>query len=191
MGKARKLILWTGIVGFLICFVTAISLMVDGLRNETEPVDLGIILGNKVELNGKPSSRLKARLDHGVTLFSSGEVKLLMVSGGIGKEGYDEAVVMQQYLVSQGVPEANIRVDSHGVDTRHTAKHARALMTKEGLESAKAISQWFHISRCKLALKQADIETVSGSAPKYFEELDLFALPREVLGWWAYFLRLK
>lgn len=191
MRKLRKFVWRAALAGIIFAIINMAVLVTDGLRNETEPTDLGVILGSKVYPSGNPSQHLTARMNHGIELFKKGEVKALMVSGGFGKEGHDEAKVMQRFLIKSGVPSGKIIVDSKGIDTRHTAKHAKAEMDQLGLASAKVISQYFHISRCKLAFRQAGIETVGGSAPWFFQGRDAYSLPREMIGWWAYLLRLK
>ena len=64
--------------------------------------DYAIVFGNKVYENGKPSVRLQKRLDAGIFLLKEHKVNKLMVSGGLGKEGHDEALVMAKYLIKKG-----------------------------------------------------------------------------------------
>lgn len=84
-------------------------IIIDGLNDELKPVDTAVVLGNKVEDDGQPSERLKARLDRTLELYGEGYFALVIVSGGIGKEGFDEAKVMKSYLLANGIPEQNIK----------------------------------------------------------------------------------
>ena len=184
------------LLAFILTFgVPLVWILADGLNEDAMPdsgaSDLGVILGGKVYPSGQPSDYLMARLDHGARLWREGRVHKLIVSGGLGKEGHDEARVMQQYLIAEGIPADRIVVDSQGVNTRATARFTAELLQREGGASAMVISQYFHITRSKLAFRQAGIAEVQGSAPWYFQWRDVFSVPREVVGLWAYGLRLR
>lgn len=187
----NRAIRWSLFGLLTISLATLTWILVDGLNDDRGSSEIGVILGGKVYPSGVVSDYLAARLDHGQKLFSEGRVQQLLVSGGVGKEGHDEAVVMRDYLVGKGVPSDRIIVDSNGVNTRKTAEFAAVELAKLEADSVVVISQYFHIARCKLAFSQAGIGEVSGSAPWYFQWRDLFSAPREVVGIWAYLLRLR
>lgn len=138
---------------------------------------LGVIYGNKVELSGEPSQRLKSRLDIGYDLYQDKKIDKIIVSGGIGVEGFDEAKVMKEYLIEKGIDETDIFIDSLGYTTRETSENAFGLL-EDG--EIVGISQWFHIARVKLSLKQAGFEKVYWYAPTYFELRDIYSLFREL-----------
>jgi vancomycin permeability regulator SanA len=100
----KKLGIKLSFVLFLWFIIHTILIVTDGLNDELADVDIAVVLGNKVELDGQPSNRLKARLDKSVELYGTGYFKNIIVSGGIGKEGFDEAKVMKEYLVNKGIP---------------------------------------------------------------------------------------
>ena len=89
-----------------------------------------LVLGSNVELTGVPSARLAARLDRGAGLYAAGVVK----------HGFDEALVMRDYLVRAGVPAASIIVDSGGADTD---RHRRPM--KRGEPGGQSISMTVHL----------------------------------------------
>lgn len=51
-------------------------MIIDGLNDELKPVDAAVVLGNKVEVNGRPSERLKSRLDKSVELYKGATLLL-------------------------------------------------------------------------------------------------------------------
>ncbi|HPJ16420.1 MAG TPA: YdcF family protein [Spirochaetota bacterium] len=107
---------------FVFWFAVHISATVlDGLTDEIEVSDAAVVLGNKVEPSGLPSPRLKSRLDKAISLYENGFVKYIIVSGGKGEEGYDEARVMHKYLLANNVPENSIIEDSEGMNSHMTA----------------------------------------------------------------------
>ena len=113
----------------------------------------------------------------------------MIVSGGVGKEGFSEARVMADYLVDfGGIPRAAILLDKKGNTTKDTALNSSALMSANGFKSAVVITQYFHISRSKYALRRAGIKTIYSAHPEYFELRDLYSIAREVVALPIYWL---
>jgi vancomycin permeability regulator SanA len=164
------------------------AIVADGLSDDARRCDVAVVLGSKVELDGKPSARLAARLDKAVELHRAGLVPEVIVSGGLGKEGYDEATTMRDYLVAHAVPAPAIIVDSAGVNTEATARNSAALMRARGYTCAVAVTQYFHITRTKLALRDAGVATVYGAHPDHFEWRDIYSTLREAFAVPAYWL---
>lgn len=152
----------------------------DGLRDTLGPADLAIVLGNTVNPNGQPSARLQARLDKAVQLYQQGWFTQVLVSGGLGQEGFDEATVMKRYLIEQGLPETHIYIDSVGNTTRDTANNAAKLMQANNWHNALVVSQFFHLPRCKLALHQTGITTIYSAHANFFEPRDFYSTLREL-----------
>lgn len=163
--------------------------VIDGVNDELKPVDAAVVLGNKVETNGQPSERLKARLDRSVELYNEGYYRFIIVSGGIGKEGFDEAKVMKAYLIDNGVAEDKIIEDSNGYNSYMTAQHTSDIMDELEFNSVMIISQYFHISRTKLAFRKMNIEEVYSAHAKIFEARDLYSIVREFPAYYKYLLR--
>ena len=183
-------ILTRGIVGSIGLLIIGAGLIsIAGLNDKIDRADVAVVLGNTVDLNGKPSARLQARLDKTIELYQQGVFKNTIVSGGVGKEGFDEAVVMKQYLVIHGLPTEQIYVDSQGNNTYLTAKHTAQLMTEHKWQSAIAISQYFHLPRTKLALQRFGVKTVYTAHADFFELRDLYSTIREVFSYGSYQLR--
>lgn len=164
-------------------------IVIDGLNDELKPVDVAVVLGNKVETNGQPSGRLQARLDKAFELYGEGYYPLIIVSGGIGKEGFDEAKVMKAYLIERGIPEDKIVEDNHGNNSYMTAQNTRKIMDNLELESAMVITQHFHISRTKLAFRKMNINEVYAAHAKIFELRDIYSIIREFPAYYKYLLK--
>ncbi len=176
-----------GTIAMLIIAATTIALV--GLRDEIDRADVAVVLGNTVDPNGKPSARLQARLDKTIALYRRNLFTETIVSGGVGKEGFDEAVVMKAYLVANGLPPQHIYVDSQGTNTYFTAKYTARLMTDRNWQSAIAISQYFHLPRTKLALHRFGVKTVYTAHAEFFELRDLYSTVREVFSYCSYQFR--
>lgn len=179
----------TTLAVMLAFILSATLIVVDGVRDDIHAADVAIVPGNKIEKDGRPSERLRARLDAVVMLYRQGLFPNVIVSGGVGVEGFDEAEVMKKYLIENGLPEANIYPDNGGATTYLTAKAAAQMMREHGWQSAMVISQYFHVPRLRLAMKRNGISTVYSAHAKYFEVRDVYSIAREVVGYGAYLVR--
>ena len=120
MRVGLKYDLFFGVI-FLWCLIHTIIIVIDGLHDNIDISDAAVVLGNKVELDGKPSKRLKGRLDRAVELYKKEYFEYIIVSGGIGKEGFNEAKVMKNYLVEKGIPNECVILDDKGYNSFMTA----------------------------------------------------------------------
>ena len=140
-----------------------------GLDSTARPADVAIVFGNQVQPDGTPSPRLVARLETAAKLGRSRLVHTLFVSGGIGREGHDESLVMRDWLVAHGVPDSAIVRDSLGSNSHLTALHAAAWMRAHGVHRANVVTQYFHVARAVLACRRAGIDVVGAKAPRWYE----------------------
>lgn len=169
--------------------VAFLAISMAGRWDDARPSDVCVVLGSTVGPDGRPSERLRARLDKAVELYRAGMFHDVIVSGGVGEEGFDEAAVMKRYLVENGIPGDRVHADGRGLDTFKTARNARAEMAARGWGSALVVSQYFHVPRCRLALRRAGIGEVSSAHANYFELRDLYSTGREVFAYAYYLVR--
>ncbi|AWH84124.1 YdcF family protein [Flavobacterium album] len=154
-------------------------IIADGLQDEGKTADAAVILGTTVNEDGTLSERLRQRVACGLELYKAGRVKYIIVSGGLGKEGFYEGDKMKEYLVQDGVPANRIVTDNQGYNTRDTAKNVRKLKDSLKLKSLIAVSQYFHVTRTKMLLRKQGFKDVSNVSPRFFEFRDLFSIVRE------------
>jgi vancomycin permeability regulator SanA len=187
MHRTRLRFFWWILAAAVTLFAGAAAVLsVEGLRDKVVDTDLAVIPGNTVFPDGTLSARLKSRLDAALPLYREGHVKGILVSGGIGAEGQDEAAAMQRYLVGMGVPAAAIITDNKGINTFETARFTAALMKEKGYRPPILVSQFFHIARFELALKRHGVATGGHVHARYFETRDLYSQAREVVGYAGY-----
>lgn len=156
------------------------AFIVLALMPRAGPADLAVVFGNEVLADGVASPRLAARLDTALSARARGLVALIMVSGGKGASGFNEADVMQAYLIRAGVPADAVLVDQEGVNTMATAVHAAAILRARGLRSAMVVTQWFHVPRCILAMRRNDVGVVAATYPAFVERRDVYSVAREL-----------
>ena len=173
-----------------IFIVHVLIIIITGLSCRAKKSDLIIVLGNKVEESGIPSKRLQYRLNKSYELFQAGLAPIIIVSGGIGKEGFDEAEIMATYLIEKGIPKERIIRDNQGVTTYASALNSRSIMTQNNTHSIIIVSQYFHLLRSKIAFEKMGIQQVSlEHAGWFFEWRDVYSIPREIAGIYYYLFR--
>lgn len=183
-----KLLVCGFAVIFLWFIIHTVVITIEGLRDNIGSTDAAVVLGNKVELNGEPSERLKGRLDKAIELYEKGYFEHIIVSGGNGKEGFNEAAVMKEYLVDKGVTGSHIILDQEGYNTYSTALNTKEIMADRGFASITIITQFYHISRTELAFRKAGIDNISSAHGEYYELRDLYSLFREFFAYYKYLL---
>jgi vancomycin permeability regulator SanA len=159
-----------------------------GLHDVVEPTDLIVVFGNTVNPDGTLSARLASRLDAAQVLFDNGYGRYILVSGGLGKEGYDEAKAMAEYLMRHHIPQDYILQDSQGLNTRATIQNTKSIMQEKNLHSVIAVSQYHHIPRILLAFKQAGINNVYHVHAEIRELRDGYAIIREFFAFYNYLI---
>lgn len=162
-------------------------IIIDGLSKPKNAADYAVILGNKVNDDGTLSIRLEKRLECGLQLYKTARVKGIIVSGGLGKEGYYEGDEMKKYLVQKGIPDSVIIIDNVGNNTRLSVTNVLNLQTQLHFKSIIVVSQYFHISRTKMLFRKNGFTAIESASPDYFEWHDLYSMIRE---FFAFYLQL-
>lgn len=105
---------------------------------------VAIIFGAGLRRDGSPTAVLRDRVQTGVSLYFSGKVERLLMSGDNQSAYYNEPEAMRQYAILLGVPDEAILMDAAGTRTYNTCYRAKAVF---GLESALLVTQKFHLPR--------------------------------------------
>jgi len=184
--KTKSIILGALLFSWFLIHVIVIT--VDGLIDNPHHADYILILGNTVNPDGTLSSRLKARVDKGLQLFNDSLADKIIVSGGLGVEGYYEAREMKKYLIDKGVDEKNIIVDDLGINTVETARNFVKITNGNDKNSVIVVSQFFHITRTKYILRKLGVKNVYGAHPDYFEWRDFYSVFREFFAFYQYMI---
>lgn len=164
-----------------------------GTTDYRRPADAAVIMGARVYASGQPSPLLADRLRTGIELYRTGLVPVLVMSGGDGSDGFNEAAVMRDAAIAAGVDPGAILLDAAGNTTEVTVRNSLALLAgKDGAPPVRliAVSQAYHLPRIQLAYANAGIDVLTVPAPEAqpIRELPLF-IAREVPAFWSYLLR--
>lgn len=184
--KNRKQLFKLLLTIFLIWFIGhIIYITIDGLHDNGKSADVAVILGNKVNEDGTLSERLEKRLECGLNLYRKHRVKKIIVSGGLGKEGFYEGDKMRDFLISKKVPDTAIIVDNLGNNTRATVINTMKLKDSLHFKSLIVVSQYYHVTRTKMLFKKQGFQNVSSASPNYFEIKDAYSVLREFIGYYT------
>ena len=89
--------------------------------------DCAIICGYPANEDGTISSILKSRIDLGIDLYMTHQVRYIIVSGGAIHNAYNEAEVMRDYATEKGVPKENILIENQAKSTYHNILYSKKL----------------------------------------------------------------
>lgn len=185
MRHPRRIIKILVTVLLLWLFGHLMYITIDGLTDEKKQADIVVILGNKVNEDGTLSKRLEKRLECGLNLYRNRRVNKILVSGGLGKEGFYEGDKMKDYLTENGVPDSVVIVDNLGDNTVKTVNNTLKLKDSLNFRSLIVVSQYFHLTRTKMLFKKRHFENVSSVSPAYFEFRDIYSLLREFAAYYT------
>lgn len=108
-------------------------------------VKTGVLLGTgKYLQNGLINDFFEKRIKATVTLFKSGKIRFILISGDNSTKQYNEPQDMKHALVKQGIPEKFIYLDYAGFRTFDSMIRAKEIFNQD---SFVVISQKFHNER--------------------------------------------
>jgi vancomycin permeability regulator SanA len=161
-----------------------------GTTDYRRAADIVVVFGAQVHGNGAPSTSLRDRMATAISLYKDHLVKKVLVSGGVGDSGYNEALVMRDMAVTAGIPKRNVIVDSMGVNTEATVRDSVPFFGGEPRPRVLAVSQFYHLPRIKLAYQRAgwNVLTVPAGTSTRIRETP-YLVAREVPAFWVYYVR--
>lgn len=173
-------------MGFASCCALVAA---DGLQERVEPADAIVVLASLVKPRDVPSARLEARLQRGLDLWRAGVAPVLIVSGGVTRQGVDAAEVMRRWLLQRGVPDSAVVADRGGRNTWATAAFVSKWLREHRGSRVVAVSQYFHLTRTRLALARCGVPWAGSSPARFLEWRDAYSLPRDTWGLFVYALQ--
>ena len=168
--------LWPAARGLLLAGLALLALLalvctlivIEGRRDDLGQVGVGrigaaVVLG-AAQWNGDPSPVLRARLDHAQDLYRRGQVRLIVLTGGVGAgDTLAAAAAGRQYLIGRGLPAEALLVEDTSTTTWENLRNSVPLIQANGIGAVVLVSDPFHMLR---ALKMArDLGLVAYSSP--------------------------
>lgn len=116
-------------------------------RDSLRATDAVVVLG-AAQFDGEPSPVLRTRLDHAYDLYQQGVAPTIITVGGNQPgDRFTEAEAGRNYLVSKGVPAADIVAVPEGNDTIASLQAVAEQMAGLGARSATLVSDPTHMAR--------------------------------------------
>ena len=130
--------------------VSLVQVVQAGRADAREPVDAIVVLG-AAQYDGRPSSQLRARLDHAITLWEADVAPVVMVTGGKQPgDRFTEAEASRRYLVERGVSDDAILMENAGRTTYESLESAAAVLLAADADDVVLVSDPFHMKRSEL-----------------------------------------
>lgn len=105
---------------------------------------VAIVFGAGYWSSGVLSDVLRDRLDAAIELYRAGRVEKLLLSGDNRVIDYNEPAKMQEYALSEGIPEEDLVLDFAGRRTYDTCYRARDIFM---ISDAILVTQRYHLPR--------------------------------------------
>jgi uncharacterized SAM-binding protein YcdF (DUF218 family) len=154
-----------------------------------QPVDLAVVLGNRVLPDGTASAPLEERTLAAIDLYQRGMAKHLFLSGAVwdakrpGEHQLNEVAAMREVCIAHGIPESAFTLDPIGINTRATADNAHVFMKANGYTSAVVCTSNYHLFRTVLAFRQAGISAFGvASVQTVWTPVDPYEAVRDLVG---------
>lgn len=150
----RRIVIFGMLAVFTVWVVSAVAVLVWSSRDEAQPAQAIVVLG-AAQYAGKPSPVLRARLDHGLSLWERKLAKVLILTGGTGVgDTTSEAAVGRTYAKKRGVPDTLILVENEGRTTSESMRAVAGMLEVRGLNSALLVSDPFHMLRLRILARR-------------------------------------
>ncbi len=171
------------LVGSLLCFVliTIILVVLDGLNDVGANADAALVAAH-----GDYSSGGDPQLERVAKLYKDGEFQKVIVSAFNGGASFEEQAAMTRYLEGHGVPSSAIIEDSGAKDTGDMAHDVASIMKRQQLTSVMIVTDYYRMSRIKLALLHAGVSSIAKSHVGSAQVQDAWPIACEVVALYGY-----
>jgi len=152
-----------GLVGLILPRLITTMYAVDRIfqKESALPEGIAIVFGAGLRRDGTPTPILRDRVQTAASLYLSGKVEKLLMSGDGQMEGYNEPEAMRQFALSLGVPNEAITLDFAGSRTYDTCYRAKTVF---GVKSALLVTQKFHLPRALFLCNALGLEALGVEA---------------------------
>jgi len=170
MKKVVRMVVRLSLLGLFLIFLIRVIFLLNAFpqtfsKDDAPARRVAIVFGAEIKRDGTPSVILRDRVETAVTLYESGIVEKLLMSGDNRFEDYNEPESMRQYALTLGMPDSDIVLDYAGRRTYDTCYRAREIF---GVDSAILVTQAFHLPRALFLCKVFGIDAVGVEAENYY-----------------------
>jgi uncharacterized SAM-binding protein YcdF (DUF218 family) len=190
-GRQLRRWLWRGLLvvlaaGLAYLAVTFVQVWLASRRDGARSADAIVVLG-AAQYDCAPSPVLEQRLDHTLDLYRDGVAGRIVVTGGRRSgDRCTEARSSAEYLMAEGVPEADLLREDNGTNSWESLAAASRILRDEGLTRVVLVTDGYHALRVQAIAGELGLDaTVSpshrgGSVRDLIEETGAVAVGRVV-----------
>jgi uncharacterized SAM-binding protein YcdF (DUF218 family) len=191
MAFLKRVLLNLSLTAAVFSLVVAIDVYLYSRRTAEGPADAAIVLGAAVWRN-EPSPVFRERINHAINLYHSGQVRMLIFTGGLGeRDDAAESEVARQYALARGVPAEAILVETRSTSTYQNLAYAREVAAEHDLHTFLVVSTPYHMRRAIALALDLDMDAYP-SPTRTIRWISWYtqtrAYVREVVGYMAYLL---
>ncbi|MDD9908971.1 MAG: YdcF family protein [Ahrensia sp.] len=136
-------------------------------RLDTGGADVAlVVLGAAVWSGGVASPTLRRRTIHAARLYKEGAARLVVLSGGLGKHAPEEAHVMADICIEEGVSRDVLVLEAQSTSTFENVAFSAIELEKRGIEQVIVVTDAYHIPRARMCFRHLGYR-VAGSAPDH------------------------
>jgi uncharacterized SAM-binding protein YcdF (DUF218 family) len=110
-----------------------------------------VILGAAVRQDGTPSGSLSRRVEGALAFAHSVGSAKFLATGGVGRYGPAEALVIRDLLRARGIRDEDILVEDRATDTLESILNCDAILrSREDVDVVVPCTSRYHVARCAL-----------------------------------------
>lgn len=127
--------------------------------------DAAVVLGAAV-WTSDVSPVFRERINHGIDLYRSGQVRKIIFTGGQGNPGEPtESSAARQYALEKGVPLADILIEEKSHTTYENIFYAKQIADTHGLKKVLIVSDPLHMKRALAMASDVGFEAEPSPTP--------------------------
>lgn len=143
-----------------------------GRRDDAASGDAIVVLGARVEWDGRPSADLASRVAHAVAVWQAGYAPNLICTGGFKNERLSAAAVCRRLAIQAGVAAERIFLADGTSNTAEDAQAAARVMAEHGWRTAIVVSHPLHIFRTLWLFRRAGVNAIASPTSTRVDDID-------------------
>lgn len=178
MSRLLKFILKLLLALFIIAAFTTAWVIFDGVNDLGEKSDAALVTASSSDT--KAAGLDHALLDKAAKLYRDGEFSFVILGGP-----QEEETV--RYLEGKGVPSRSIlKLPESATNTKQVAEQAALLLKDHDLHSVMVVTEYYHMTRTKLALNHEGVLSVQKAHVGEPRKEDALPIAREIIALYDY-----
>lgn len=181
-----------GIVLLLPVGLFAVICICAKIPRKRETADCMIVLGARIQPDGRMSHALQYRCETALNLWKDGLAQTIFLCGGqCTMDPCPEAWVMKAYFLEHGVPEDCLIVEDQSTNTIQNLRNAKAIMEQRSYARAAMITSDYHLTRALWIARDVGIQVWGIAAPSPHTFKGFFKTRSKEAASWLLYLRRK